>query len=309
MDIAITDGSPTLEFEKLASGLYLEGLAIEDGTAWFSDVIAGGFWERAPDGSTRRFCPDRRWIGGLSIASDGSVISTGQGGILRSCPTTGKSDWLICETDGAALDGVNEIAPDGRGGFYFGTCDLSAIAEARRPGPVAIYHVCAQGNVRKVSADLGFTNGMALSPDGTRFYCNESFDGTYVHDVEADGRLSNRRVFLAKRDCDGMAIDREGNVWITGFASGHIERISPDGTRLSPFETPFEAITQCRFGGLGMNELYLVTVPLDAGPNLAAGKLASQSKSYLVRCRPGVTGYPMPRICVDNPRLKRAGGR
>ena len=40
------------EFEQVASGIYLEGLAVdyERGVVWYSDVIAGGVHGLMPDG-------------------------------------------------------------------------------------------------------------------------------------------------------------------------------------------------------------------------------------------------------------------
>ena len=112
----------------------------------------------------------------------------------------------------------------------------------------------------------------------------------------ADGSLSNRRLFLEKPDCDGMALDADGNVWITGFSSSHIERVAPDGTVLDRFETPAEAITQCRFGGADMRTLYMVTVPGDAGANLAAGRLPERRNSHLVRVRVDTPGQVIPKL-------------
>lgn len=286
-------------FETLASGLYLEGLAIDGDTVWYSDVIAGGVHRWSPDQAAAVVVPDRQWIGGVQIAQDGSILSTGQGGVVRSDPDTGESDWLLHEENGRVINGINEVAPDGKGGYYFGGCDLDAIAEARRPDSVSICHVSGSGGIRELCEGLGFTNGLALSPDGARLYCNESFDGTYVHDVAEDGTLSNRRLFLEKPDCDGLALDVGGNLWITGFSSSHIERVAPDGTLLDRFETPAEAITQCRFGGADMRTLYMVTVPGDAGANLAAGRLPDRRNSHLVRVRVDTPGQVIPKLPVN----------
>jgi sugar lactone lactonase YvrE len=293
-DRASTGGA--VEFETLASGLYLEGLAVDGDSVWYSDVIAGGVHRWSADRLAAVLVPDRKWIGGVQIAQDGSILSTGQGGIMRSNPETGESEWLLHEADGAVINGINEFVPDGRGGYYFGGCDLDAVAAARRPDAVSICHVSPSGDLRTLCDGLGFTNGLALSGDGARLYCNESFDGTYVHDVVTDGSLSNRRLFLKKPDCDGMALDAAGNVWITGFSSSHIERVAPDGTVLDRFETPAEAITQCRFGGADMRTLYIVTVPKDAGANLAAGRMPERRNSHLVRVGVDTPGQVIPKL-------------
>ena len=40
------------------------------------------------------------WTGGIMMNEDGSVLSTGQGGIMRNNPDTGKSGWLLDELEG-----------------------------------------------------------------------------------------------------------------------------------------------------------------------------------------------------------------
>jgi sugar lactone lactonase YvrE len=59
-----------------------------------------------------------------------------------------------------------------------------------------------------------------LSQDRKRFYCDDTFVGTWVFDVRPDLTLSNQRMLLDKPDADGMALDADGNIWITGFRSG-----------------------------------------------------------------------------------------
>jgi sugar lactone lactonase YvrE len=53
------------QFEKVASGIYLEGLAVdhERGVVWYSDVIGGGVHGLTPDGSIVSFNTGRMWTG------------------------------------------------------------------------------------------------------------------------------------------------------------------------------------------------------------------------------------------------------
>lgn len=285
-------------FERLAAGLYLEGLTVEPGseTVWYSDVIAGGLHRIGAAGDHTSFNDGRMWVGGLAVNHDGKILSTGAGGIQWTDPASGESGWLLREIAGEPINGINELAPDGQGGLYFGTVDLASIAQGKRPQPVGLYHFAVDGSVRKMCDGLGFTNGLALSPDGGTLYCNESFDGVYAHDVGPDLALSNRRKLLDKPDCDGLTLDENGNLWITGFVSSFIERMAPDGTLLGRFETPGSAVTQMRFGGADLLTIYLVSVPDDAGQRLARGDLPDEEISFLYRARGEVPGYLVPQI-------------
>src|SRR5215211_2943745 len=90
------------EFKKIASGLYLEGLAVDNArdVIWYSDVIAGGIHGVTPDGTkVGSFNEARMWTGGVMINSDGAVLSSGEGGIMWNHPDTGRSGWLLQELD------------------------------------------------------------------------------------------------------------------------------------------------------------------------------------------------------------------
>lgn len=279
----------------LAKGLYLEGLAVdhERGVVWYSDVIGGGIHGVKPDGGIVSFNPDRMWTGGIALNEDGAVLSSGAGGIMWNHPDSGRSGWLLTEIDGVPINGINEMAPDGSGGLYFGTVDIERIMLGQKTRPAALYRLAAEGDVILVADGLGFANGIAVSADRQRLYYNDTFDATYVFDILPDLSLANRRLLLGKEDCDGMALDAEGNLWITGFRSSALTRLQPDGTPLPPIPTPAGAITQLRFGGADLRDLYITCVPADGGDSLAVGVQPLEQRSILYRGRSVIPGLPI----------------
>jgi sugar lactone lactonase YvrE len=284
------------QFQKVASGLYLEGLAVDfvRGAVWYSDVIGGGVHGVMSDGNPVSFNPDRKWTGGLLMNADGSILSSGPGGIMWNNPETGESGWLLHEIDGKVINGINEMMPDGTGGIYFGTVDIERVERAEPTRATAIHRLTVEGEVIKVSRDLNFTNGLMLSGDRKRLYCNDTFVGTWVFDVQPDLTLSNKRMLLDKADADGMVLDADGNVWITGFRSGSLIRLRPDGTRLPPLPTPAGAITQIRFGGSDLRDYYINTVPAAGGDSLKDGVPLRARESHMYRGRSETAGMPIP---------------
>lgn len=274
------------DFTIVARGYYLEGLAAdaESGDAWYSDVTGGGIHHLPAGGGAAAYNNERLWTGGIVLNADGRVLSSGAEGIQWTDPATGRTGWLMDAM------GVNEMAPDDRGGLYFGSVDLVSIMAGQKAAPARIYYLALDGSVTAVSGDLGFVNGMALSADGRTLFYNESFNATCRFDVQPDGSLANRTVLLDKYDADGMALDGEGNLWVTGFTSSHIERLSPEGALLEPVRTPAEAITQVRFGAGG--EYWIAAVPRDAGADLAVGKLPEVERSFIYRGHSAVPGLP-----------------
>jgi sugar lactone lactonase YvrE len=201
----------------------------------------------------------------------------------------------LSSIDGAPLSGVNEMCPDGRGGFIFGTLDLEAIVKGERPAPVALYRLDVQGRVTLLCDRLVFCNGLGLSADGTTLYHNESFVGTFVYDVAPDGSIDHRRMLIEKPDCDGMALDTRGNLWNTGFSSEEVLCVRPDGVVDQRLSLPGGAATNVRFGGPGGREIFVTTVPLTAGPEIAKGNLPSALDSVLYRVPSPVAGRINPR--------------
>lgn len=284
-------------YEPIARGLYLEGLAVDldRGVVWYSDVIAGGIHGLYPNGDARSFNPDRMWTGGVMVNADGAVLSTGAGGILWTDPETGKSDWLLAAIDGKPINGINEMVPDGEGGLFFGTNDIEMVLAGQPSRPTQLYRLTADREVIKLADGLNFTNGIAFDAERRRFYCNDSFVATYAFDVGPDLTLANKRVLVDKVDVDGLALSADGEVWITGFRSAEIVRLRPDGTPLSPVPNPGgAAVTQVRFGGPDLRDVYINTVPIDAGDRLAVGELPTERTSVLYRGRARTPGRAIP---------------
>lgn len=286
-------------YEPLASGIYLEGLAVdhEREVIWYSDVIAGGIHGVKPDGTpVATLDPDRMWTGGIMMNSDGSVLSSGQGGVRWNNPHTGASGWLIDEIEGQAVNGINEMWPDGQGGMVFGTIDMENIIAARDTRPTALYRLTRDRRLIRLAEGLRFTNGIGYNPGRSELYLSETFGQGLAWDVTPDFELVRKRVLLDRNDCDGLAIDLQDNIWITGvYSPGIIRRVTPAGEEMEPVPTPPGTTTQVRFGGGDGRDMYIVLVPDDAGDCLKNGRPLSGT-STLWRARSPVAGVKIPPV-------------
>lgn len=290
------------EYSQIAEGIYLEGLSYDFArdVIWYSDVIAGGIHGVRPDGAkVASFNEGRMWTGGVMMNADGAVLSSGQGGIMWNHPDTGRSGWLLDRLEGKPINGINEMWPDGTGGIYFGTNDIDSIIEAKDTRPTAIYRLTVDREVIKLDDGVYFSNGIGYDPDRRKFYCSDTFRTSWVWDVADDLSLKNRRVLLDKSDCDGLALDAEGRVWLTGFRSpGLIARVTPEGEELPPVKTPEGSTTQIRFGGADLRDYYINIVPGDGGDSLKDGQ-PLKSPSYLYRGRSEVPGMAIAPARFD----------
>lgn len=281
-------------FEPVARGYYLEGLYVEGDEAWFTDVAEGGVQRLVNGVAAGRWLPQRMWIGGLLRNADGCMLVAGEGGVVWFDPESERTGTLI---DG--FPGVNEMRADGRGGLYFGTVDLPAIIRGESPGPATIYHLSPAHKLTTLADGLTFCNGLSPSADGKTFYHNESFNATFAYPILSDGSLGERRMLLKKADCDGMALDTEGNIWISGFGSGELTCIRPDGSPVDTIPLPGKASTNVRFAGTDMRDIYVTVVSPEAAMGLKDGKLPPEMTSVLYRGRSPVVGAPMERTAFD----------
>ena len=59
-------------------------------------------------------------------------------------------------------------------------------------------------------------NGIIGTPDGKTLYISDiAGHQTYIYDIQPDGSLTNKKLFC-ELGSDGMTIDDEGNVYLTG---------------------------------------------------------------------------------------------
>ena len=101
---------------------------------------------------------------------------------------------------------------------------------------------------------------MVITPDNRTLIISESFAGRLTaFDIDADGGLSNRRVFADGLGPDGICLDAEGAVWVS--AGGYsIARVAEGGEVLQRVElhenrAPFALM----LGGPDRRTLFIMT--------------------------------------------------
>lgn len=114
------------------------------------------------------------------------------------------------------------IGPDGAIYFTDPTLDLPNGQPQEIPFQ-GVYRLDSKGNVQLLTKELSQPNGLAFTPDGKRFFVDDSDKRNIrVYDVGRDGTLSNGRIFGEEPGGpddgvpDGMRFDRRGNLFVTG---------------------------------------------------------------------------------------------
>ncbi|GLS21957.1 gluconolactonase [Labrys miyagiensis] len=162
------------------------------------------------------------------------------------------------DTDGNPFIGPNDFAPDRKGGVYF--------TGSGHEGPAidaSAYYLTRDGKAVKVAGNLHNANGLAVSNDGKILYLIETEDNRLIEfDIQDDGSLANRRVFLRLDDLfpnaphiwpDGVKIDAKGELYIGQSprsldAPGKIIVVDGDAKLLRTIAVPSVSMPNLAFG-------------------------------------------------------------
>jgi gluconolactonase len=136
----------------------------------------------------------------------------------------GKYKVLADHYDGKRFNSPNDVIVGPDGALYFTDPTLDLVAGEKQEIPFqGVYRLDDKGNVRLLTRDLTQPNGLAFSPEGKKFYVDDSEQRNIrVYDVSADGTLINGRIFGeepgGKNDGvpDGIKVDKNGNLFVTG---------------------------------------------------------------------------------------------
>jgi gluconolactonase len=274
--------APTAQFEKLAEGFsWSEGPVWLDGALLFSDVPQNITYRWKPGMTSAEIflkpsgmMEPRSGIrecgsNGLTRDVQGRLILCQQGErrIARydgTCYTV-----LVDRYEGKRFNSPNDIVQRKNGDFYFTDPPYGLKGEDESPVKElsfnGVYRLTPDGRISAVLKNLTRPNGLGFSPDEKIFYVTVSdpkATRVMAYDVQADGTLANERVFYDAQPlkdagapglCDGMKVDREGNVWSAG--PGGILVISPKGKLLGRLSTG-EPTSNCNWGGDG-STLYI----------------------------------------------------
>lgn len=136
----------------------------------------------------------------------------------------GKYKILADNDHGKKLNTPNDVVVGPDGALYFTNPNMDFRPGMKQEIPFqGVYRLDAKGNLRLLTKDLAQPNGLGFSPDGKRFYVDDSEQRNIrVYDVAADGSLTNGRIFGEEKGAkddgvpDGMKVDKKGNLFVVG---------------------------------------------------------------------------------------------
>jgi len=270
------------KIEKLAEGFtWAEGPVWFDGAVIFSDVPANTAY-RWKEGMTKAevflkpsglLTPTAGFrepgSNGLARDAQGRLLLCQHGERRVARYADGKFTAIADHFEGKRFNSPNDLAVRKNGEIYFTDppYGLEGVDQSpRKEMPWhGVYRVTTDGVVTLLTKTMVYPNGIAFSPDEKTLYVGSTENGNAhieAFDVKADGTLANERMFFDARplskpelpgSCDGMKIDRDGNIWTSG--PGGILVITPAGKMIGRLNTGVPA-ANCNWGDDG-STLYI----------------------------------------------------
>lgn len=179
---------------------------------------------------------------------------------------------------------LNDAKADAWGCIWAGTLPLSPDGNTG-----SLYRLSSKGRVTCRDRGYMITNGPAMSPNGRYLYHNDSGRRfVYRFELDNDGSLRNRRVFLQFRPDegapDGMTVDSEGALWIALWGAACVSRYTADGDLDRSVKLPASQITSCAFGGPALDRMFVTSA--------AEGATGEPMAGALFEIDPRVAGLP-----------------
>lgn len=212
---------------------------------------------------------------GLALDANGTIVmcQAGERRIAR-IEKDGSITPLASEYDGKRLSTTNDLVIRSDGTIFF-TDPRPLVGRARVPLQYdGVYALHTNGELKLLTNEINYANGIALSPDESTLYVAGMNEGRIqAFDLANDGAIRNGRTFCEVRGPDGMTVAQNGSLWVAGSEGVHV--FDTKGALQTVIELP-QMPTNCAFGG-------------DDGKTLF---ITARKAVYKVRCT--VEGIPRP---------------
>lgn len=268
---------PLKKFEIFAEGLdHPEGLAFDgSGNLWAGGEL-GQIYKISRSGKVRTVAV----LGGFNLgltfsARQDLFVCNFKLGALIQLDRSGKIIRSWERAGGYRLRNPNFSVFDREGNLYF-----SDSGEFKKDDGF-LFVLRPNGKIEQLLDRLSFPNGLSMTADERTLYVVQSTkDNVLAVPISNGGLIGQPRVYASGLHYvpDGAALDAEGNLYVTCYASHNVYRVARDGTlslfAWDPQGTMIASPTNAAFGGENFDEVYF----------------ANLSRWHICRARVGIKG-------------------
>lgn len=253
--------APDATLKKLAGDFaFTEGpTADAKGDVYFTDQPNDRIHVWSVDGHLSTFLEPCGRSNGMFFDRKGWLWSCAdaQNELWRIDPKTKRHTVMARGTDGKRFNGPNDVWVHPGGGAYFTDPYYQRPYWSRGPKEQSeqVWHLASGSRVPvRVTDDLRQPNGIVGTPDGRTLYVADIGAGqTWAYETRPDGALAGKRLFCSQGS-DGMTIDDEGNVYLTGNGVSVYDR---SGAKVAQIDVPEGWTANVCFGGAAFDTLFV----------------------------------------------------
>jgi gluconolactonase len=245
----------------------------KQGRLYWTDIISSRIWTWQPGVGSALFREPTGHANGMVFDREGGLLVAGWGSrcIWRIAPD-GSTSTLVSHFQGKRLNSPNDIVVTSNGTIFFTDPSRGLFIPGmggeqgedlqRYLDNHPVFRLDPDGLLTEVISDVKYPNGLCFSPDESVLYVNDT-DNRVIRrwDVGPGLQLSGGDVFHRQTgpepgSPDGMKVDVEGNVYVTGL--GGIQVVAPSGEYLGRIRLPSSATNFC-WGNEDWQTMYITT--------------------------------------------------
>lgn len=253
--------APDAKLQKLSGGFqFTEGPTCDaHGNLFFVDQPNDRIMEWSADGKLSTFLQPSGRANGMMFDASGNLIACAdEHNQLWSIAPDKTVTVLVTNFSGKYLNGPNDvwIAPNGgmfmTDPFYrrkWWNHQMMALTNEE-----VFYLSPDKKTLAPVTSDLKKPNGITGTPDGKNLFVSDIRAAqTWRYDIQPDGSLTNKTFFCALGS-DGMTIDAEGNLYLTGHG---VTVFDQTGKQIDHIDVPEKWSANVCFGGADHKTLFI----------------------------------------------------
>jgi gluconolactonase len=188
----------------------------------------------------------------------------------------GKATVLVKDYKGKLLNGPNDVWVRPDGGMYFTDPFYKRSYWKRGPKEQleGVYYLSADGKeLTCLVEDMVRPNGIIGTPDGKILYVADiGANKTFRYRIQPDGALAEKTLFC-ELGSDGMTIDNEGNVYLTGKG---VSVYDPSGRKIQQIDVPEKWTANVCFSGKDRQTLFITASKSIYGLHMRVRGVGSQ---------------------------------
>ena len=215
--------APGAKVEKLAGDFqFTEGPTCDaEGNVFFTDQPNDRILKWSVEDKLSTFLQPAGRANGMYFDYQGNLIACAdETNALWSIAPDGAIAVILSEYKGKPLNGPNDVWVRPDGALYFTDPFYQRPWWTHDTMPQDGQHVyflsADRRELVRVTDDLVQPNGIIGTPDGRTLYVADIGAGkTYRFDIALDGHLAHKTL-MAEQGSDGMTLDNEGNLYLTG---------------------------------------------------------------------------------------------